>query len=248
MSVPRILVVRSGERPVSKWGKLAGVEVVERESHRVEAAAIRRDALRTPFDLAVFTSQIGVDRMLNAGEISDQFRRALQSARVAAVGPSTAGALRSRGIEPALVGASSAESVLAELPESLSGWRVLLPCGEDASQELPTELERRGARVDRLVLYRKMVNPQDRDLGREILEHPFALFCATSPAAARWLFDSAGDEGIRRLRDTPAVVLGPSTRRFLEEKGVREIHAARPGTYEGAAEALARLAVAPSSA
>lgn len=248
MSVPRILVVRSGERPFSKWGNVGHAEVVERESHRVETAAIRRDALRIPFDLAVFTSQIAVDRLWNAGEVSEIFRRALEVARVAAVGSSTAGALRSRGVEPSLVGRSSAESLLAGLPENLRGWRVLWPCGEDASRELPAELERRGARVDRLVLYRKMVNPPDRDLAREIVDRPFALFCATSPAAAGWLFDSAGDEGIRRLRDTPAVVLGPSTRRFLEEKGVREIHAARPGTYEGAAEALARLAVAPSSA
>ncbi len=248
MSVPRILVVRSGERPVSRWGRLAGVEVVERESHRVEAAAVGRDALRTPFDLAVFTSQIAVDRMLNAGEIADQFRRALQAARVAAVGPSTAGALRSRGIEPALVGNSSAESVLAKLPESLSGWRVLWPCGEDASRDLPAELERRGALVDRLVVYRKTPRAPDRALGREILERPFALFCTTSPAAARWLFDSLEGDAIRRLRETPAVVLGPSTRRFLEENGVCQIHTAKPGTYAGAAQVLARLAAERASA
>ena len=85
----------------------------------------------------------------------------------------------------AIVAAGSSESVLADLPHHLEGQRVLLPRGQDASEELPAGLAQRGAHVLPIVLYRKVLRPRDGNLDSEIVESPFAAFCATSPAAAR---------------------------------------------------------------
>ncbi len=248
MTGRRILVVRSGERPFSDWGERPNAEIVERESHVVETTVVSVDALKPPFDLAVFTSQLAVERLLTPGELEAAFQSGLSGARVAAVGPGTAGALRQRGVEPGLVAASSVESILAALPGSLEGWRVLWPCGEDASDALPQELSRRGAKVERLVLYRKRPRPADVELLRGIREDPFIAFCITSPAAGEWLLAGAPREAIGALQAIPGVVLGPSSRRFLEGRGFTDVRTCSPGTYARAAAMLAHLAAGRASA
>ena len=112
----------------------------------------------------------------------------------------TAEALREHGLPPRITAAGSAEALLEKLPRNLAGWRVVFPCGDDAAEELPAELRARGARVERLVVYRKIPRPHDPELDREILEEPFAAFCTTSPSAARWLFEGLSPEAAARLR------------------------------------------------
>ena len=248
MTAKRVLVVRSGERAFSEWGERPAAEVIERESHVVETAVVSVDALRAPFHLALFTSQIAVDRLLAESAMTEALQAGMPEARVAAVGPGTAAALQKKGIDPGLVAASSVESILAALPESLQGWRVVWPCAEDASDELSRELTRRGAAVERLVLYRKRPRAAEPELAREILAGPLAAFCITSPAAGEWLLGQMPKEAIGALQAIPAVVLGPSSRRFLEGRGFTDVRTCQPGTYAGAAAALSRLAAGHATA
>jgi uroporphyrinogen-III synthase len=141
-----------------------------------------------------------------------------------------------------IVAEGSGASLLERLPGDLSGQRVLLPCGEDATPELREQLNSRSARVARLVLYRKVPRPPDPGLEREILEKPFAAFCTTSPSAARWLFESLGEAATRRLQATPAVVLGRYTRRFLESHGVSRIEVTEEARFSEAVSLLEALA------
>jgi uroporphyrinogen-III synthase len=162
------------------------------------------------------------------------------------VGAATGEALASRGALADLIAGGSAESILERLPADLAGRSVLLPCGEDASPDLPERLRSRGALVNRVVLYRKEPNPRGADFELEIVEHPFAAFCTTSPSAARWLFHDLGGAAAARLRGTPAVVLGRFTRRFLESYGVARIEVTEEARFSEAVELLERLAAAPS--
>jgi uroporphyrinogen-III synthase len=175
-------------------------------------------------------------------ELRERFEWALAGGRIAAVGAATAAALRSRGVEPDIVAEGSGASVLRRLPPDLGGCRVLLPRGEDATKELPEELARRGAEVACLVLYRKVPQPHDAGLEREILEKPFGVFCATSPSAARWLFDGLGRAATARLCATPAAVLGRSTARFLEGRGVARVSVAPEATFGAVTRLLESLA------
>jgi uroporphyrinogen-III synthase len=96
--------------------------------------------------------------------------------------------------------------------------------------------------VTRYVVYRKVANPAEAGLSSEITERPFAAFCVTSPAAGRWLFEAAGARGIERLRSTPAVALGPSTRAFLAERGVARILLSEEAGFPAALRLLVTLA------
>ena len=205
-----------------------------------------RGALEAAADWVIFTSQVAVERVFGDAGLTPRFREGSAGALRVAVGAATGEALASRGAVADLIAGGSAESILARLPPDLTGRAVLLPCGEDASPDLPERLRSRGAQVNRVVLYRKVPNPREAGFESEIVERPFAAFCTTSPSAARWLFHGLGDAAAARLRDTPAVVLGRFTRRFLESYGVARIEVTEEARFSEAVELLERLAAAPA--
>jgi uroporphyrinogen III methyltransferase / synthase len=247
VSLPRALVVRSGANPFASFAGSSRIEILERSSHSIEPVETDRALLESRADFAIFTSQVAVESLFADESGASLFRTATAGGIVVAVGPVTGEALRAKSVVVGFVAAGSGESVLERLPEDLSGRRVLLPCGEDASPELPERLHSRGAHVDRLVLYRKVARPRDRGLEREILERPFAAFCTTSPSAARWLFAGLGEAATRRLQSTPAVVLGRFTRRFLESHGVSRIEVTEEARFAEAVAVLEALATAPAA-
>lgn len=242
MSTPRVLVVRSGANPFATLSVGSGVELVERSSHTIVPVAVAPAALSQPADLVIFTSQVAVERVLADASLSEAVRAAARGGRVVAVGEATAAALRRRGLPPQVTAGGSAEAILASLPRQLDGVSALLPCGDDGAIEMDEALRSRGARVSRVVVYRKVPVPADRELSGEIERAPLAAFCATSPSAARWLFRSVSDAAAARLRETPAVVLGRFTRRYLESHGVRRIEVADEPRFDAAARLLERLA------
>jgi uroporphyrinogen-III synthase len=242
MKRPRVLVVRSGARPFPAPGSAREVEMVERVSHTIHPLSPDGAAFGGPADYVVFTSVTTVDRVFADDALAGPVRKAMSGAVTVAVGEATEGGLREHGIEPGLVAAGSREAILAALPQRLDGRRILLPCGEDGGAELSEDLALRGARVSRVAVYRKVPADPDADLADEIADRPFAAFCVTSPAAARWLFDGVAEAAVARLCDTSAVVLGPSTLHELESRGVERICVARQARFDAAAELLAELA------
>jgi uroporphyrinogen-III synthase len=87
--------------------------------------------------------------------------------------------------------------------------------------------------------------PYDPSLDDAIASRPPAAFFATSPDAARWLFEGMSRESAARLRSTPAIALGPPTASALSENGVERVEIARPATFESAARLAVRLAGDP---
>lgn len=244
----RALVVRSGAIPFSLGEETLRVELVEKVSHAIEPLLSGEEALASPAHLAIFTSQVAVRRLSEEVGLLGQLRQCVAAGSVVAVGAGTAEALRTLGIAPDIVAAGSTADVLDRLPRKLAGWRVILPRGEDASEELAEGLTGRGARVAPLVLYRKVANPPDPDLERDIREGAFGAFCPTSPSAARWVFASLGEPAMARLRRIPAAVLGRFTRRYLEAHGIERVEIAREASFAAAAELLERLAAGPRRA
>lgn len=247
MSLPRVLVVRSGANPFARISAPSGIELVERASHAIVPLAPAAGSFDRPADFALFTSQVAVERLLADETLGPALRKAVSGGRVVAVGRATEAALRRHGLPPAVVAAGSGEAILDRLPRRLEDLRVLLPCAEDATPELAEAVRRRGARVTRVAVYRKVPAPPDPDLARAIVEQPFRAFCVTSPSAATWLFAGLSAEAAQRLRETPAVVLGPYTRRYLESRGIARITVAEEARFDAAARMLERLAGASPS-
>lgn len=241
MRRPLVLVVRSGARP---FGEIPGADVAEYVSHTVEPVAAAASEWTQGWDTVIVTSQTAVEQIARDARNADVLRRGLETGTLVAVGEATAEALRQHGLRPDQVAAGSARSMLEGLAVSLSGRRVLWPCGEDASVDLSELLRERGARVHRLVLYRKRAAPANPALSAEVLERRPAAFCPTSPAAAEWLFGALTEEAAERLRATPAVALGPSTLEKLAALGVERVEVSREARFRSAADRLATLASA----
>jgi len=192
----------------------------------------------------IVTSQTAVEQIARDARNADVLRRGLETGTLVAVGEATAEALRRNGLPPDHVAAGSARSMLEGLSASLAGRRVLWPCGEEASVDLDQLLHERGARVRRVVLYRKRAAPPNPALSADVLERSPAAFCPTSPAAADWLFGGLTAPAAERLRKVPAVALGPSTLEKLAALGVERVELSDEARFGSAASALARLASA----
>ena len=246
--IPRALVVRSGAADFPRPPDPSLLEVFEKVSHRIEPMAAASDVLEEPAALAVFTSQVAVRIFFEDSERTRLFSQSLAKGRIAAVGEATASALRDFGVEPSIVAAGSGASVLDRLPKRLDGWRVVLPRGEDATVELAEALAARGARLRPIVLYRKVPEPSDPELNRDLARGGFFALATTSPAAARWLFTTATPAAMDRLRAMPAVVLGRFTGRYLGSHGIDRVETSREPTFDSLLVRLAELAAAGRTA
>lgn len=125
---------------------------------------------------------------------------------------------------------------------------MLLLRGEDADDALPRGLAARGAQVVPVTLYRKTPVARDAVLDEEIASRPVAVCFPTSPSAARWFYESAAPESVRRMSPIPAIALGEPTRATLVSYGVKRVEIARPPTFDSAARLALRLAAAGSRA
>lgn len=214
------------------------MEVVESNTHEIVGLEPDASILDGRFDRVIVTSRTAVEQLVARADL-----RARLSGQVIAVGPATAELLRIHLDVAVAEGGGSARRILEMLPPDLTGSRNLLPRGEDADDGLAREIVRRGGEVVPLTLYRKMARPYDPALDTLVTGAGVAVFCATSPAAARWLLEGASAAALEVLERTPAVVLGESTRDELVRNGrVFRVEIAAPPTFESAARLAESLA------
>jgi len=137
------------------------------------------------------------------------------STRFAAVGPTTARALREQGVT---VDAQPELAVGDEIPRAMenqglrSGDRVLLARADAASQSLPEQLRAYGAEVEDIVAYRTIPAPPDsrRPLLAALADPMLEAVVFASGSAVRGLVELAGRQA-DKARRLHAFVIGPST-------------------------------------
>lgn len=198
----------------------AGAEAVEIPTIRIqppESWKTLDEALASgkTYDWVVFTSAHAVDAFL-----SRQPGRPLPA--IAVVGPQTARRAQARGLEVTLVPSDfRVEGLLRSLPPDLGERRFLLPRGDLADETLPDALRARGAEVDTVVVYRTTVPEAGREALREELRaRRIDCVTFTSGSTVRNLVSMLGGADARRyLLDTKIAVIGPVTRRAVEQIG-----------------------------
>ncbi len=140
------------------------------------------------FDWIVFTSVNGVsfffDRLFHLGRDV----RALGHLRTAAIGPATAGRLKSFGLASDLVPETYvAESVIAAFgAHDLHGKRILLPRAQEARPVLPEALSAMGAAVQEVAAYQ--TRPVAADTGQlieDLADHRIDLVTFTSSSTVK---------------------------------------------------------------
>lgn len=115
------------------------------------------------YDWLIFTSVNGVKYFWKELQVLGRDSRSLCSCWVAAIGPATAKALQSRGIEPDFVPERYvAEDIVQGLTaRGVAGKSILIPRAEKAREVLPNELEKAGARVTLVPVYQTVLAAQE---------------------------------------------------------------------------------------
>jgi uroporphyrinogen-III synthase len=150
--------------------------------------------------------------------------------RIAAVGPVTADAVRSHGLEPAFVASRASDDIAGGLGD-LAGKRVVLPQADIADPHLANELRSQGAEVDAVVAYRTVLvePPMWGILPLRIAD---AVILA-SGSACRSLAAAGGAGGGAML-----VCIGPKTAKAAREVGLKVGLVADETTSDGIIRAL----------
>jgi len=224
----RIVITRPEAKPLADELERLGAEVTVVPLIEIRPAEGRalEDAIDTmgTYDWVVLTSVNGVAAVAQglAGLGGD--------ARVAAVGPVTADAIRELGVEPAFVATRASDDIASGLGE-IEGLRVLLPQADLAEPHLADELRGRGAEVEAVVAYRTILvePPMWGILPLRIAD---AVVLA-SGSACRSLAAAGGAGGGAML-----VCIGPKTAKVAREVGLRVGLVADEATSDGIIQAL----------
>jgi uroporphyrinogen III methyltransferase / synthase len=241
----RIVVTRARSQAASLSDRLAaaGATVIEMPATRIEPldAAPLRDALSRldEFGWIAFTSQNAVRLFWDALRESGRDARALSGAKLAAVGPATADALLARGLA---VDVAPDRFVAEALLDALRGRRdvararVLYATADGARDTLQLGLEELGATVERIDLYRSVLD----GAGAEELEHRLTaggadLVTFTSASSVTNFVDAVGLDAARRA---PAASIGPITSEAARAAGLDVAVEAIESTIPGLAAAI----------
>jgi uroporphyrinogen III methyltransferase/synthase len=214
----------------------------------VEAPAIRVAGIDGPapslsrYDLVCVTSPNGAGFLFERLYAAGQDARALAGARVAAIGPGTARALRGHGViadvVPERFVAESLVEALADVPVK----RALIARAAEARDVLPDALRERGAEVDVLALYETVASPLAAGDLTAATEATYVTF--TSSSTVRYFFDALGP-GVSLSPATRLVSIGPVTSESLRERGLEPHVEASQHDIDGLLDALVRDAAEP---
>ena len=175
------------------------------------------------YDWVVFTSANGVAAVR-------RLAASFGEAKVAAVGPATAAAVRTLGVEPSFVPERFAGEEIAASLEPLSGARILLPQANIADPGLAEELRKRGAIVDAIPAYRTVEVERTASELAEMREADVIVLASGSAARSLASRGGAGDALI--------LCIGPKTADVAREVGLPVGLVAQEATSEGIIQAL----------
>ncbi len=232
----RVLVTRAGPQASGFADRLrqAGAEVASVPTIDLEPLDARADPRLGDlgrYDWIVFTSANGVAAF---AQLIDELGTPFPSARLAAIGPETAAAIREAGRQPDLVPERFvAESLADALPAAA---RVLVPRAAGARDALPDRLRQRGSTVDVLELYRAVAPPGlAAQLKRVLRAVDVVTFISSS--TVRHFVEAVG-------RDLPGQVriacIGPVTAATARDAGLPVAIIAEEYTTQGLVDALIR--------
>jgi uroporphyrinogen III methyltransferase/synthase len=240
----RVVVTRAQSQAAALRERLlaVGADVIEMPATRIEVAAggtlsTAMSALND-FDWLIFTSQNGVRIFWETLRASGRDVRALAGLRIAAVGPATADALLDMGlavdVEPERFVAEALLDALRARGD-MNGSRVLYAAAEGARETLQDGLGEMGAMVERVTLYRSVVDGQGAAALRERLSGgDVDLVTFTSASSVRGFVEVVGDVAT----SIPAASIGPITSDAARAAGFEVVVEASRSTIDGLAEAI----------
>ncbi len=248
----RVLVTRPRHqvgdllRRLEELGAVAvSLPVVEIREPADWAPVDRALATLAEYDWVVFTSTNGVHAFLRRLRQTGRDVRALGRTKLAAIGPSTAAALREYHLEPDLVPPEyRSESLAAALKEQVAGLRVLLARADRGRDVLREELAA-VATVDQVAVYTQVdaIEP-DAEALEYLRRGEIDYVTLTSTNIARGLLSILDDTCRSRIAagQVKLVSISPVTSAEVRKWGLPIAAEAQQYTVDGLVEALVRLA------
>jgi uroporphyrinogen III methyltransferase/synthase len=219
--------------------ELPSIEIVETADSRDVRGAIE-DLRTSAYGWVVFTSANAIEVFMRHVTEDGFDARAFGRAQIAAIGPGTAEALAAHGLRADVmperfVGEGLAEAFVGRM---MRGQRVLLPRAADAREVVVEALQRMGARVDELTLYRSEV-PKDPDAEglRRLRAGEVDVATFASSSSVRNLVEMLGGD-IEPLRRATIAAIGPVTAEAVADAGLRVDVTAEAHTVPGLVRAL----------
>jgi uroporphyrinogen III methyltransferase/synthase len=229
-----VAVTRARAQASGLAGRLRelGAAVVEAPAIRIADLDVRLPALEG-YDLVCLTSPNGVRLLFERLADDGRDARSLAGARVAAIGPGTARALREHGVIADVV----PERFVAEgLVEALAGIpvrRALIARAASARDVLPDALRERGAKVDVVALYETVAEELGAAERAALGGADYVTFTSSSTVE---FFLQAADGSIPA--GARLVSIGPVTSATLREHGLEPHVEAQRHDIDGLVEAL----------
>jgi uroporphyrinogen-III synthase len=185
------------------------------------------------YDWIVFTSANGV------AAVQEHLAGRLVGAKIAAVGPATAAAVRALGVEPSFVPVNYAAAEIVDGLGELEGRRVLLPQADIADPWLADRIRAAGAEVDAVVAYRTVAVDPSVIEAAELEEGVDAVVLASGSAARSLAALAAKFPGVAKsLQQTLLVAIGPKTAEAAREVALPVGVVADEASSEGIIQAL----------
>ena len=226
-----------------------GAEVVQAPAIRIEA--IPGPPLDpSPYDLVCVTSANAADALFDRLAAGGRDARSLAGARIAAIGPGTARALRAHGIAADVIAERSVGEGLVEAVADEAVTHALIARARGGRDALPQALLARGAGVDLLDLYESVAAPLSAETVARVRAADYVTF--TSSSTVRNLLGAIGDDARTESASgasgtdgraglsahTRVVSIGPITSETLREHGVAVDVEAAAHDVEGILQAL----------
>ena len=195
------------------------------------------------YDWIFLTSQNALRALQERGHfLKMDLQEAMSGIRIAAVGPATAEAVESAGLQVAYVATKhTGVSLAEELANEVKGKRVFLPRSDRANPELVEKLRGLGVQVTEVVAYRT-IHPDKGNAGRvaAVVRDGVDAVLFFSPSAVHHFQELMGIENFVELsRRSAFAAIGPVTAGALRKAKIERVLLSQDTTVTAVIAALA---------
>lgn len=255
----RVVVTRSKEQApqLSRRLQELGAETLEIPTIKIEPPSKPQglvDALLelNSYDWLVFTSPNGVTRFFDYFFRHFHDMRDIGGARIAAIGPATAGKLKELHLQVDLMPDDALASSIAEAfaeYESVENLKICLLRAEVANRELPAALEAMGAIVDDIAIYRTAPDTADPGGAAARLLESGADWITFTSASTVEHFHARFElpQLLKKFPQLKVASIGPETSAALAALGLKPAVEAKSHTIPGLVDCLVALCKAKRS-
>lgn len=191
------------------------------------------------FSYLIFTSANGVREFFARLYFAKKDARALNGAKVVAIGKATAEGLSAYGINADIVPKEfRAEGVVDALKDKIDkNDNILIPRAEVAREILPKSLEEFGAKVTVAPVYKTVTETENGEKIREmLLNGEIDIVTFTSSSTVTNFVKLVGDANL--LKSVKTACIGPVTAETLKKEGIEPEIIAKEYTIQGLVNSL----------